>query len=92
MLEKETVRYKNKIAFGKRVYKILERGKVLEVVLPKDMQDALDIYRRNVEQVHEKEKELEFEEENDIESEEEKELEFEKENDIGPEEITINNN
>ena len=82
MLEKETVRYKNEITPGKRVCKILERGKVLEVVLPKDMQDALDIYRRNVEQVNEKEKELEFEEENDIEPEEEKELESEDENEI----------
>ena len=75
MLEEITVEYDRKIALGKRVYKILERGKVLEVVLPKDMQDALDIYRRNLEQVNEKEKELEFEEENDIEPEEEKELE-----------------
>ena len=68
MLEEITVEYDRKIALGKRVYKILEREKVKECALPKDLQEALDIYRRNVEQLDEKEKELESEEEKELES------------------------
>ena len=63
MLEEITIEYDRKIALGKRVYKILEREKVKECALPKDMQEALDIYRRNVEQFDEKEKEIESEDE-----------------------------
>ena len=70
MLEKETVIYKNKIALGEKVYKILERGKVLEVVLPKDMQNALNLYRRNVEQLDKKELEPEDEKEMNVDDEE----------------------
>ena len=56
--------YKNKLDLGEKVYKILERGKVLEVVLPKDMQNALNLYRRNVEQLDEKEMNVDEEENN----------------------------
>ena len=45
MLDKETVRYKNKISLGKALDKILDEGKVMEPVLPKDMQNALNLYR-----------------------------------------------
>ena len=48
MLEKETVRYKNKISLGKALDKILDEGKVMEVVLTSDMQNALNLYRNNM--------------------------------------------
>ena len=37
LLQEITVEYDCKIALGKRIYKILERGKVKECALPKDM-------------------------------------------------------
>ena len=74
MLDEITVEYDHKIALGKRVYKIIERGKLRECALPKDMQNALNLYRNNmgvgVEMEEVIEKELASEDENEIVSEE----------------------
>ena len=62
-LEKDMIQdnkeYDCKIALGKRIYKILERGKVKEGSLSLERKEAFELYRRNVEQLNEKEKELE---------------------------------
>ena len=86
MLEKETVRYKNKISLGKALDKILDEGIVMEAVLPKVMQNALNLYRNNIgvdvemEEVFERE---ESENDKEIEAEKEKVIKKEKEmNDI----------
>ena len=94
MLENETVRYKKKISLGKALDKILGEGKVMEAVLPKDMQNALNFYRNNIgvdvemeevferedeEDMNDKEVENEIESENDEDSENDKEYENEME-------------
>ena len=74
MLEKETVGHKNKISLGKALDKILDEGKVMEAVLPKDMQNALNLYRNNIGVDVEMEKVFEREESENVE-----EYEYEKE-------------
>ena len=96
MLEKETVRYKNKISLGKALDKILDEGIVMEAVLPKVMQNALNLYRNNIgvdvemEEVFEREEsenveEYEDEKEMNV-DDEENEKESENENEMNVEE------
>ena len=79
MLEKETVRYKNKISLGKALDKILDEGIVMEAVLPKVMQNALNLYRNNIGVDVEMEKVFEREESENVE-------EYENENEMNVEE------
>ena len=44
--------YEKKIALGKRVYRILGQGKVLEESLPGVMKDALNIYMKQAQEVN----------------------------------------
>ena len=44
--------YEKKIALGKRVYRILGQGKVLEESLPGVMKDALNIYMKHAHEFH----------------------------------------
>ena len=44
--------YEKKIALGKRVYRILGQGKVLEESLPGVMKDALNIYLKQAQEVN----------------------------------------
>ena len=78
MLEKETVGYKNKISLGKALDKILDEGKVMEAVFPKDMQNALNLYRNNM-CVEVEESENEIMSEDEIVFEDEKEMNGEEE-------------
>ena len=42
----QTEEYKEKIALGADIYKILDEGKVEECALATDMKDALDLYMK----------------------------------------------
>merc|ERR1712236_158875 len=66
---------KNKISLGKALDKILGEGKVMEAVLPKDMQNDLNLYRNNIGVDLEMEKVFEREESENVEEyEDEKEM------------------
>ena len=43
----QTINYKQKIALGENVYKILGEGEVEEGALAKDMKDAFDLYMKH---------------------------------------------
>ena len=66
IMKEETDEFDRKIALGEAIEKILHEGEVKQAALSKDKQESLQLYRRNVEQVNEEEKELESEKENDI--------------------------
>ena len=51
-LIEKTNEYEKKIALGKRVYRILGQGKVLEESLPGVMKDALNIYMKQAQEVN----------------------------------------
>ena len=51
-LIEKTNEYEKKIALGKRVYRILGQGKVLEESLPGAMKDALNIYMKQAQEVN----------------------------------------
>ena len=77
---KDNEEYNCKLALGEKVYKIVERRKVKKESLSLERKEAFELYRRNLEQLNEKELEYEYEEENnehekDIEPENDKEYE-----------------
>ena len=46
MLIERTYEYNRKVALGEQVYKILGEGEVKQGALPKDMQEALELYEK----------------------------------------------
>ena len=46
MLIEQTAEYDRKVALGEKVYKILGKGEVKQGALPKDMQEALELYEK----------------------------------------------
>ena len=46
MLIERTYKYNGKVALGEQVYKILGEGEVKQEALPKDMQEALELYEK----------------------------------------------
>ena len=51
-LIEQTEEYKDKIALGADIYKILNEGKVEEGALAKDLKDALDLYMKQGEDLN----------------------------------------
>ena len=51
-LIEKTNEYKRKIALGKRVYRILGQGEVLEESLPEELKDILNIYMKQAQEVN----------------------------------------
>ena len=61
---KDNEEYNCKLALGEKVYKIVERRKVKKESLSLERKEAFELYRRNLEQLNEKDLEYEYEEEN----------------------------
>merc|ERR1712208_137878 len=76
---KNNEEYNCKLALGEKVYKIVERRKVKKESLSLEQKEAFELYRRNLEQLNEKELEYENNEDSENDKESENEIDVEKE-------------